>query len=82
MPTWQNYGFLIRDGDLMAEEHSVVVVTLCCPLELPLRDMCLDKRMDRMAGCKPVLTPFAMGMGPNWRSVLVNKQEQKLSQQS
>lgn len=65
----------------MAEEYLVLVVMLCCPVELPLRDMFLDKRMDRMAGSKPVLTPFAMGMGPKWRSVLVNKREQKLSQQ-
>ena len=45
----------------------MMVVTLHCPLELPLGGLFLDKGI---IGFKSVLSPFIMGMGPNWRSVL------------
>lgn len=47
-----------------------MILTLHCPLELPLGGIFFDKGMGLMIGFESVLSPFIMGMVPNWRSVL------------
>ena len=51
-----------------------MVVTLLCPLELPLKGVFFDMEMYPQAGCKAFT-----GIEPDWRLVLSNKHLAEIS---
>lgn len=68
--------FLTRD---FLADRDFMFVTLHCPLELSLSGMLCDQGIGLMACCVRGLSLFVMGIGPNRRTILVTRQEQKLS---
>lgn len=68
MSTWKNYAFPDKStGNLMEGQDLMMVVTSAAPI----RGLFFDKRISLMAGCKPRLSLFVMGMGSNWWLIMV-----------
>lgn len=53
----------------MTDQDLLIIMTLCCPF----RDMFFDKGVGLIVSCKSGVSPFVVGMEPNWRSIFAYK---------